>query len=1201
MNSDGYNDKANINNIHSVNETKTNIVKDTETLDANLVNYFKNKNDEIKQSYLTTDKKQLKQFLPDDRKRGVSRPKTAYKKTTENVFRENKIDADIYFKVKEENDSLKRHQLQLNDDIKKLNTALEKIKYSVLMERRLSDRKVINTDGGYDVEVETLKIENQKKDDKIKKMAIIIKGLQSQAETKSFGGRKNLINAKSTLDNQNEKNEYLKMINHLRELLKNSENEVKRLSAEINESANNKPMNNISEFNKELRERNSQLVEIDTKYEKLKMQYETNVKILELTQTKMQEYIGDYTEERKKNNDLEKRIQLMETNLAKMPEYVNLIEEYKKKEKHLEDRIKDLCENPFIKQAEERGNVYRKLQESELSLNDSLRRLKQYEENNKSLEKENKILKEQYHLANVERDRFKEEAMRYKISNEEKEKHAKNFEDQFKLLGQYGEVDSNFSKILNILKLRDDNTSWMKIDFLEKMNDSNAKDPAFLIKEIERLKIEKGLLGSELEKTKSLLQIQQQINDDQLKLFDEEKKILRAQNEKLMKRCEELAKLIDMERIPRDKDYLNYKSAAGISAGELRKDLGFEDTLLRAKYLNKMPDEITEFSKDENETDYGINENALDLYIGEAIFEDGLEKELGFKLVNMMSFLTVDFYLHDTQTSSLLSGSKPIYNLQLSFKVKEDEHLIYYLESDNILIDIYYIKDNIQVLLGRGKIPLKQIIELENTNNNFDNSLASQQRRVTNGICQLYYSKDENLLIGSMHYKMRMRSPMSEIIKWYKDRNQLIREISPVHDIMLKKVEKELISVNNLSKGKVMSITILITKAINLMTGGAPRKMNPYIYYQFYKFDEHFTEVANGSDPLFQDVAKYEIVYDNFFHDYVEKQSIEFYVLDNSRPLQVEIKEDDNKTKAVNLVENQEHEDLIGICKVPLKDLLIHDLIQNSFPIYNKKGQISGNLVMNIFWEQLNIDEDSSNINKLPYETKIWEDATIIKLANLLKNKSLNLDSAFCLFDKDNKQAISIVDFKEIILFTLKFTTSQNELEDLTRSIFNGKTTLTKLDFYKIFAMHLPHEGPMEDLLKRSNEIATKRFPDEKNRIMDVNTFSINTCSENNREKISDRISNSENLTKIENKIDTTMINPIMKASNQLPIQNSHNQNQTLQHTQTQINSQTSNNRSLKEIVSKLNDYMIKTGKTSPLELYKLFDRDADLRVEKNV
>lgn len=92
------------------------------------------------------------------------------------------------------------------------------------------------------------------------------------------------------------------------------------------------------------------------------------------------------------------------------------------------------------------------------------------EENHKYLEKESKTLKDELNIASIERDKYKEENLRYKISIEEREKHSKNFEEQLRLLGQYGEVDSNFVKIMNIMKIKDDDTSWMKINFLEKIN-----------------------------------------------------------------------------------------------------------------------------------------------------------------------------------------------------------------------------------------------------------------------------------------------------------------------------------------------------------------------------------------------------------------------------------------------------------------------------------------------------------------------------------------------------------------------------------------------------------------------------------------------------------------------------------------------------------------------------------------------------------
>ena len=405
---------------------------------------------------------------------------------------------------------------------------------------------------------------------------------------------------------------------------------------------------------------------------------------------------------------------------------------------------------------------------------------------------------------------------------------------------------------------------------------------------------------------------------------------------------------------------------------------------------------------------------------------------------------------------------------------------------------------------------------------------------------------------------------------------------------MMKKVEKELISMNNYSKGKVMSVTILITKAIGLKVTGAPRKISPYVYYQFFKFDDHFTDTMVGNDPLLQDVMKYDVVYDNSFHDYIEKEAIQFYVLDNSRPLQVEMTNGENKTNSVNLIENPEYEDLLGVCKVPLRDLIINDLIQNSFPIYNKKGQLSGELVLNIFWEQVSIEDDyNPNKSNLPYEAKSWEDALVIKLADLLKNKGLNLNSAFEIFDRDNKQCITLVNFKDTILFTFKFTQNQHELEELTELIFKGRSTLTKLEFYKIFAMHLPHEGPMEDLIGK-NKATNMVKKIEENKISENISINIGpdktNLKENNNLKIDSKESFNTNNTKDVNFVNNQKT-PVINNTVQSNFNNNLNDS----------------NRSMKEIVSRLNEYMTKTVKSTPLELYKMFDKDADLRIGKSV
>ena len=91
--------------------------------------------------------------------------------------------------------------------------------------------------------------------------------------------------------------------------------------------------------------------------------------------------------------------------------------------------------------------------------------------------------------------------MRYKIDKEEREKQGKEFNEVFNKISQFGEVDSNYEKMMNLLRgqLTKDGkgNNWENIDFLEKMDEFPDKKEE-LIKEIDRLRTEKGILGREL-------------------------------------------------------------------------------------------------------------------------------------------------------------------------------------------------------------------------------------------------------------------------------------------------------------------------------------------------------------------------------------------------------------------------------------------------------------------------------------------------------------------------------------------------------------------------------------------------------------------------------------------------------------------------------------------------------------------------------
>ena len=211
-----------------------------------------------------------------------------------------------------------------------------------------------------------------------------------------------------------------------------------------------------------------------------------------------------------KDNEIED----LKNSLNKVNDYIEEIEEYKKREIEYGKKIQELCEDPYLKQANERDQIVIKLKEIELALNEEQRRLKVV--NDKIIELENLIkkLQEQNNLLIDERNKFKDDILKYKLTIEEKEKKYNELGETMKRLSQFGEVDLNYQNLINIMKdtnVKENNNennkeigTWGNINFLEKMNEE-PKDINQLQKKNQRLKIEKDILGDELEKTKKII------------------------------------------------------------------------------------------------------------------------------------------------------------------------------------------------------------------------------------------------------------------------------------------------------------------------------------------------------------------------------------------------------------------------------------------------------------------------------------------------------------------------------------------------------------------------------------------------------------------------------------------------------------------------------------------------------------------------
>ena len=1103
------------------------------------------------------------------------------KSKTQNNFqnyRTEAIDADVYYNQYNENINLKKQLQQIELENKKLSAKSQHLlsenkKLNMRLNKDPQHIKEESMRQEFNKDNQTLRIENENLKNKNKRLNETVLNMQKKIgkiKSNNNSGSKTQTFQRPKYPNVYQVNDYMQLIQHLQLSLKAAHEDRRNLIDEITSLREGGLSKAKIEFSENIKDKNLQISELNLELDKLKNQFEINQKILNLTKQSLDEYTEKYEIERNKKNQLENELQMQKSSLEKLDEYATMIENYKKKEKMMEEKISELCESPFIKQINERDKNFVKLRETQTALNEAQRRLEIENDNMNELKQKYNELKENYDKVIQERDQFREDGMRYKIDKEEREKQGKEFDAVFNKISQFGEVDSNYEKIMNLLRgqLSKDGkgNNWENIDFLEKMDEfPDSKEE--LIKEIKRLKIEKGVLGKELEKTQHILAIQQQLNDDLRKKQEVEKKLYMNQINSLKK----LAQLVDRRNIPADIDLNILYTNKEIHKKEKEDNINDIDNINKEIINRSVYTSITGFSKDSNEEEISIDENYLDLYITSANFDsEGIQNKLGIEVDNLMSFISVDFYLHETQTSNLMSGQKPNYNFQLSFKVIEDENFILYLQDEYILIELYYLKNNTQTIFANGKIKLSQLIQIEH----------DLKTRVIHGYIEMFYIDDSSIKLCDIKYKMRMRKSILEKIKWINEKNLLYNQLDPVNEANMKimgelNLKRPLMNMNIYDKdninNKVYIIKIMIIKGEELKSYGQNPKILPYLYYRFYKQNEHYSNIIPGTEPLFDDIEEYTCVYNTNFHNYLDKETLNIYVFDSSTPIEV-----DTDGKEVEMVRKNIENDLIGICKIKLRGLILNNKIEGRFAILNEEGNTNmGYLIVNIIAEEVFLEEKEKKY-KSELDQKLIEgiDPLLAKLAFILRDKGLKMNSAFSIFDKDNEDQISLENFRSIALFTLKF--EQKDVDKLIEIIFGNKVVLDRQDFYQIFNNLLAFEDDT-DFVKKTKVLGeytqiSFNIIDKENTI---NNKNFNTTGALNQ--IDPNASNSGIMTNYNNNIKDKIT---LNSQNMSKYNNIKRKSKTMN-----------------EIMLNIDNYMFYFGKRSAADLFKIFDHDSNLKV----
>mmetsp|Transcript_57841 Transcript_57841/g.125769 ORF Transcript_57841/g.125769 Transcript_57841/m.125769 type:complete len:230 (+) Transcript_57841:1158-1847(+) len=224
-----------------------------------------------------------------------------------------------------------------------------------------------------------------------------------------------------------------------------------------------------------------------------------------------------------------------------------------------------------------------------------------------------------------------------------------------KQMETYYNKDSDFINTIKMMKTAD-------LPLSEKLasddNNFDSKDISSCLRHIEKLKLEKGRLASELERVQTIISTYKMVEDGMKDKHRVEVDLLNKQVKAFIARNDQLSKQNDalLRRIK------ELETREGIST----REPGQQDAFSRlAEETGKLDSDF----------------NYLEIFIDKAEIRDKNIREKvkmthNKDISNFQSVVTLDFMNNETITSNIVTGSSPNFNTFCRFRFKVDEFAI---------------------------------------------------------------------------------------------------------------------------------------------------------------------------------------------------------------------------------------------------------------------------------------------------------------------------------------------------------------------------------------------------------------------------------------------------------------------------------------------------------------------------------------------
>ncbi|KXS14217.1 hypothetical protein M427DRAFT_351721 [Gonapodya prolifera JEL478] len=393
---------------------------------------------------------------------------------------------------------------------------------------------------------------------------------------------------------------------------------------------------------------------------------------------------------------------------------------------------------------------------------------------------------------------------------------------------------------------------------------------------LDDMRVAHAELCQELDKTREILKLQEQINKDYKdELQHLGRKVVSMKNEYEL-RLEEDARLLDVR-------------ANKIASLEAQ---------LRSIARGTTVDSSTQENSPEDGVDLSAGQNLIELGIGSAALNvdcfnylRSLSAETPEEAPNVVTFVAFDFFDFGTQVSPIGMGLKTVFAQTFQFRVAIDDFFLHYIQSKAVCVQIYRSIGTESFVIATCNVTLKDLLD-------------TSKNGTLHYCADLISADDGRTVFGKFEYTLRAGIPMAQAIRAHKERVVALNLVTDTEP----SVATPLFG----STKKINDLQVEIRQCTGLRKSGAIRSPCAFIACKFYNYAEVVTQtIRNSANPSFGYVTKLNVSMTQDLDRYLRTGALLLAVIEDS--------------------EQSEH--VYGSVSVPLLNLALNDEVVGTFQL----------------------------------------------------------------------------------------------------------------------------------------------------------------------------------------------------------------------------------------------------------------------------